>query len=417
MNGKTEVKNYIKPSRALAIIIFFIISDIICENFMVIVNDGQKHFIATLLLFVFLFFQIFFSPIQAGISDSGRKKGLIISLSISMISVISIYLNINQTLPFVLVLFIATGLKGIWGNTLPISWAAIADTQSENNRGSYALASGAYAVSYLILIVLYNYSISQTILSYSVLALLIISLLLAIFRFRDLEDLKIEKDLEIEEAKNRLKGIKKHALVFWIVFKKEKFKILNSIKDRATRQALLAYLLWSISIYSILVSQIDLRGASFKSNHIAMAMMIGYLIGVAILKLKSVNLASDSKIIKLGYYISFFSLIPFFLAFPFISDITILLGLCYFLHALGNSFLSPAFLSFMSKENPKHEQGKILGLIESADTLAFMTSIVFVMIYNYFQLSLLTLICFSFLSFAFSFIYYKRFKIQSQQTL
>jgi len=235
--------------------------------------------------------------------------------------------------------------------------------------------------------------------------------LLAIFRFKDLEDLKIETDPEIEDIKNISKGLRKYFAVFLIVLKKEKLKILNSIKHKPTRQALIAYLLWSISIYSILVSQIDLRSASLKSNHIAMAMMIGYLMGITILKLKFVNRASDSAVIKWGYFISFFSLIPYFLLFPFINNVTILLGVCYYIHALGNSFLSPAFLAFLSKENPKHEQGKILGLIESADTSAFMISLIFVMIYNYFQFPLAILICFSFFSFSLSFIYYNRFKI------
>lgn len=283
MNYKSRQINHKKSIRALIIIIFFIVTDILCENFIVIINDGQGRFVSTVLLFTFLFFQIFFSPIQAGFSDLGRRRGLIISLIISIISMACIYLYIKKALPFVLMLIIATGLKGIWGNTLPISWAAIADTQSENNRGSYALASGAYAASYLILIFLNNYSISQSALAYFIFAILILSLLLAIFRLKDPEDLSIEKDSEIEGDKNASKGIVKYVIAFFVVLKKEKIKITNSLKSIPTRQALFAYLLWSISIYSILISQIDLRSASLKSNHIAMAMMIGYLTGVAIL--------------------------------------------------------------------------------------------------------------------------------------
>lgn len=130
---------------------------------------------------------------------------------------------------------------------------------------------------------------------------------------------------------------------------------------------------------------------------------------MSVLKLKIVSHVRDAGIIKWGYFISFFSLVPYFLTFRFIDNITPLLGTCYYLHALGNSFLSPAFLALLSKENPKHEQGKILGLIESADSMAFMLSLIFVMIYNYFQFRLPILVGFSFLSFALSFIYYKRF--------
>jgi hypothetical protein len=306
-------------------------------------------------------------------------------------------------------LFIAVSIKGIWGNTVALSWAAIADTQNKNYRGSYALASGIYAVSYLILITLRKYSISSPVALYSTMFVLIIPLLLGIFKFKDNEDKTVEKDLDVEKIKSSHSFLK-YFIIFKIRLIKEKTKIFFHLKNKLNLQALFAYLLWSISMYSILISQIDLRRNTEVNNNIAMAMMIGYLTGVAILKTPFVKVVRDSTIVKWGYFISFFSLIPYFLVSPFIIESGFLLGICYYLHALGNSFLSPVLLTILSKENPHHEQGKILGLVESSDSIAFLIGLIAVMIYNHFEMPLFVLVAFSFLSFAISWVFYTRFK-------
>ncbi|MDN3504492.1 MAG: hypothetical protein P0S95_02815 [Rhabdochlamydiaceae bacterium] len=163
-------------------------------------------------------------------------------------------------------------------------------------------------------------------------------------------------------------------------------------------------------MYSILISQIDLRRESTAIGYVPVMMMIGYIVGVLILRLKRVIPIPDEIIFKWGYFISFFSLFPYFLGCFFFENIGVLLGLCYFLHAIGNSFLSPALLTMLSKEKPHHEQGKILGLVESFDSIAFLFSVGVVMVFNYLQFPIVVLVLFSFVSFAISLVYYSRFQ-------
>lgn len=50
------------------------------------------------------------------------------------------------------IIILASLLKGVAGNTLPLALAGIADTQDKNYRFSFALSSGTYAIAYLLLI-------------------------------------------------------------------------------------------------------------------------------------------------------------------------------------------------------------------------------------------------------------------------
>lgn len=391
----------------------FIFADIICENFIVIVNDQQSHAISTIFLLYLLLIQVLLSPIQAGFSDFGRKKALVISNSISLLSLIFIYLFLESNFLYLSLLFVAINVKGFWGNTIGISWGAIGDTQDKNYRAAYALGTGVYAVAYLILISLRNFTISNSVLFISTSFILLTALLLCIFIFKDPEDKTVQKDPEIEEAKRSLTGIRKYLKIFLLILAKEKKKVALEIKNKKARQALCAYLLWEVSMYSILISQIDLAKGNSVNNLIPAMMMIGYLIGVVILRQKWVFRFRDSTILKWGYYISFFSLAPYLLLFLFIKNLDLVLGICYCFHALGNSFLSPTLLTVLSKERAHHEQGKMLGLVESADTIAFMLAYGFDNIYISLHLPLIYLVSFSFLTFSLSFVYYNRFKEQT----
>lgn len=396
---------------ALIVILAFIFSDILCENFIIIINNQQEYTTAILLLFSFMGLQILFSPIQAAFSDLGRKNALVISITFSLLSLLIIYLFLTNLFPYLIILFFAVLMKGTWGNTIALSWAAIADTQDKNYRPSYALSSGVYAVSYLILICLHDLTVNKYVLFFSTAIILFIAYILCIIAFKDSEDKTVKKNEEIDRVRNSSRGLTKYFRIFFATFNSEKQEIITEVKKKPTMKALLAYLLWSISMYSILISQIDLHRGDDVRTHIAIAMMIGYLSGVVILRLKQVKSIGDNIIMKWGYLISFFSLIPYFIAYPFFGNDNCILGICYFLHALGNAFLSPALLTIVTKEKPHHKRGKILGLVDSSDTIAFLLALVFVMIYNQQQLSLIYLVSFSFISFSISWIYYSRFQI------
>ena len=381
-----------KSGQYLSIILLFITSDIICDNFIFRSFNKQSQTFEFLLFLSLLLLQIFASPIQSGLSDFySRKKSLIISLSSSLISLIlvSFYDQKIFAIPFLLI--IITLFKGCLGNTIPLSWAAIADTQDKNFRFSFGLSTAAFAVGYLILVFSNKY-LNEKEANFYVIALFILLIYLCFFHFRDIKDINHKR------------------IKFSDVF--EEFKtIYHEILKINTRNALVAFLLWEVSLYSILLLYIDFDISEFSST--AIGMMCGYLVGVLILKFSTKIV--DTRMIRIGYYTSVFSLIPFLVLFPFFESTKhSLLVISYFFHTMGNAFLCPTLFAILSKEREPHQQGKIYGLIESTDTLAFLLASVTVMLYQFYKIDLMYIILFSFVTIAISWLPYIRFEAKKQ---
>ena len=382
----------------LLIISLFVYSDILCENVIIILNDRQPHLIATALLFGFLVLQILFASIQSGLSDFfGRKKSLILSFSVSVFSLLCAYIYTHLQVFFGLFLILALASKALWGNTIPISFAAISDTQGKNYRRSFALASSTYSFAFITLIIINSFTIDNNTLMLVPALILLVSLITCVYAFKDDSDKTAHIPKNVDFIHHTDRNIFSKLCKLGI---REISLLTKEISRPLTRSGLLAYLLWEISMYSIIISQIDLSPG--PSQDTTLAMMIGYLVGVFILQTKRCNKISDRKMINLGYYLSFFSLIPYFFLMSFMQSQRLLIGACYTLHALGNAFLSPTILSILAKNRSTHDQGKILGLAESADTAAFLLSTIFVMLYTYYQWPIPILVSFSLISFSIS---------------
>lgn len=389
----------------LMVLVLFVYADVVCENFIVIINDLQQAMTATALLIGFVILQIFFAPIQSGFSDFyGRRKSLIISLAISFIAIFFSLASTQFTYFAMIFLVVANGIKGVWGNTTPISLAAIADTQDSNQRGAFALASGMFALAYITLVIINFFSLNSLVLIYSVGVILLISLILSWFKFRDPEDdtAKLPYEKGIHTVSRLFPSLLK-------IGKKEVHLIRRELQRPLTRAALGAYILWEISMYAILVSQVDFNHGNSKL--FVLVMMGGYLFGVGLLWHPRYKKIKDSNILKAGFLFAFFSLVPYFLLFKFFNNENFLLGFVYALHALGNAFLSPATFSILVKNRSAHEQGKILGLVDSADMIAFLVAIFFVIIYVKLNIPLFYLILFSFLIFSVSWIFFGKLKL------
>jgi hypothetical protein len=136
--------------------------------------------------------------------------------------------------------------------------------------------------------------------------------------------------------------------------------------------------------------------------------MVGYLCGT--ISMKFLSQIPDSKMVRIGYTISVFSLIPYFAFSNFIKNVDALLAICYFFHAVGNSYLSPTLLSIISKNRKEHERGKIYGLAESYDTIAFLISGIIILTSRQLKLDIFFLVCVSFLAVLISWIPYSRFE-------
>jgi MFS family permease len=396
-------KRVLKSNFYLPLLLLFILADILCDNSIFRAINKESP-ITQLSIFIGIsLLQTIAAPIQAGLSDSYcRKISLIIALAFSLLALIFQYVGTFETFFFFPLVIIMVLSKGVFGNTIPLAWAAIADTQEKNVRFSFALSTGAFAAAYLLLIFANKlFSIRQSafimILYFSALILLC-----ALF-FKDIRDHKIhEQKIPTDSSTSNKSKIKLLNFIYCDIK-----LILNELKYQHTRNALLAFLLWEISLYSILLLYVDFELSEFSI--IAIGMVCGYLFGVLVLKF--CDRISDNLIIKIGYNISAISLVPFFIVYMFSSTPNFtLLSACYFLHMMGNAFLSATLFSILAKERKPHEQGKIYGLIESVDTVAFLVSSIAAIAYNASHINLIYIIAFSFLAVSISWFPYAKFE-------
>jgi MFS family permease len=390
------VKRHSRQNKFLALILLFVAFDVICDNY-IAGSFSNESTIREFCLFVgLLFLQIIFSPIQAGVSDFyGRKISLIVSIFFSLLSLIFVYLYDLHLLAYLPLILLINFSKGILGNTVPISWAAIGDMGSTggNLRFSFALTTASYAVGYLVLIFLKKF-LSDT----SATLLLIISFIFVLFlcfkHFFDLKDAKFQD----------IRKLKKYTFISF--FCNEILLIVKDIRNRSNQMIFLAWILWEISIYIIIAYYADF--SNYKSSFIQVLMMVGYLCGT--FSIKFLSKIPDSKMIRIGYAISVISLLPYFSLFYFVKSIDIVLAICYFFHAIGNAFLSPTMLSIISKNRKEHERGKIYGLAESGDTIAFLISGIMIITLKYLKLDIFFLVCISFIAVFISWLPYRNFE-------
>jgi hypothetical protein len=286
--------------------------------------------------------------------------------------------------------------KGIFGNTLPIAWASVGDMEVRNFRFSFALAIASYAIGYLVLIFL-NKFLTKEIAALLLVLSFVFVLFFCIRFFNDLKDI-------------RFRDIRRLETPFFEYFFTEISLIVKDIRNKSIQLFLIAWVLWSISIYTILLLYADFL--SYESSVIVIIMMVGYLVGT--LFMKFLSRIDDIRMIRIGYKLSVLSLIPYFVLILFFDHIYPVFLFCYFFHAIGNAFLSPTMFSIISKTRKEHTKGKLYGLIESADTIAFLISGIVILIYRHYNFDLFWLVSFSFLTVLIAWIPYRRFERKQQ---
>jgi hypothetical protein len=181
--------------------------------------------------------------------------------------------------------------------------------------------------------------------------------------------------------------------------------VVRDLAKQRIRLIMLAFCLWEISLYSILVLYADFLDG--KSSIVPIAMMVGYLCGTYLVKF--CDRFDDHYMIKIGYNISVFSILPFFIFYHFLENVNYILAACGFVHAIGNAILSPTLLSILSKEKGVHERGKIYGLAESADTLAFLIASIVIMTLKNSSLVVLYVVLFSLITMIVSWFPYRKY--------
>ncbi|QVL55797.1 MAG: MFS transporter [Simkaniaceae bacterium] len=378
-----------RPNFYLFYILLFIYGDIACENYIFRTYSSLIPSTEFVLFIGMLLLQVIAAPIQAAFSDLYcRKKSLVISLSASLIAMFFLLLFNLKILFFVPLIFCLSFVKGAFGNTIPLSLAAIADTQDKNYRFSFGLSTLAYTLAYLMMIFAVLFLKEKTAIAI-ILGFYVIIVFIAIKFFKDIRD----KDIHVST----------HSSVYALV-KREIGLVFGDLKKSFFQNAITAFLLWEISVYCVLLLYVDFNKVDFRL--ISVTMMLGY--GLGILILKFFGEISDKMMSRIGFLLGSVSLIPFYFHFAFHENPNFsLLAGCYFFHSVGMAILPPTLFAMLAKGAKQHEQGRLYGIIESVDTIAFLFSSIAVMIFDFAKLHLAYIISLSFLTIALSWVPFK----------
>lgn len=381
---------------SISLIVIFIIFDVVCDNIILINFNKETSYLEIALFIGLLCLQIIASPIQAGLSDIyGRKKGLIVSLSATLLSLIILFLHSSRLLPYFLILILTSLVKGLFGNTIPIVWSAIGDTDNKNERFFFAISEAGYAFGYLLLL-LFSKKLTD---STWLILLSLISPILIYFcnkKFKDIKDDECQQHSSFYEC-----AINEPRL------------IINDLQNRSLRLLSYSFTLWEISLYCILILYTDFN--NLGSSYVGASMMFGYIIGS--FTMKFTTRTSNNTMIKIGYIISLLSLVPYVVTSMLFKDIYYLLVIGYFFHAIGNAILCPTLLSLVSNGVEPRQKGKRFGILESFDTFAFLGSSIVIMFYKKFDLKIIYIVVFSFLTMVASLIPYITFTKLGTKTI
>lgn len=378
-----ELKNQRKWTNSLNM--SFIVLDVVCDN-IIIKNLDEEVSSGRLLLYVLFFiFQILAAPIQTGVSDIiGRKKSLVVTLTVTFVSLVFMSIgNLNLLPIFVLILFTVT-VKGVMGNTVPIVWSTIADIDHENERGFFAISEAFYAIGFLSTLGLIVF-LTNTTLIYFLLVAFILAIFLCFKCFKDIKDL--------DDQNNKI--------TFSTVFIQEPRAILDLLKEKPLQALTYSFLFLEVSLYSILIHYTDFAS---HGKFIVVSMMIGYLLGSAILY--QCSKYNNHLLLRWGFIISTFSLVPYIVLSSLNLGDFYLLVVCYFIHTIGNAILSPTFLSEIGKGVESHKKGRRLGLMDSMDAIALAFATIVVVLLQRFNLSIFPLVIFSFITMILGWIFY-----------
>ena len=373
-----------RKSSVLFLIFYFIMMDEICNNSLINIFENNKH--SLILIFSFLIIQALAAPIQAGYSDLYcRKKSLIFSLSLSIISLTFALFYVTQWSISWVIISMMILIKSFLGNTLPIAWASLADAKMKDFRFSVGFATIGMAGGYLVLSLIQKAFSPSSSIIFSII-LILLGVLLCMRFFIDI------RGKSKQSPQNNT--IQKEVVVIFTDF----------LLCKRFRRALIVFMLWELSFYCVFILDVDMHIKAF--DNLSLTMILGWILGVMILKFIK---ASDTSLIKIGFHLSIWSLISLLIfRFLFSESKYILLSL-YFIYSIGCGLLVPSLFSILSKERKGNEQGKIYGLIDSIDTIAFLLAAILGIGYNSFNLKPNFIYILSFLTLLISVQYYVLF--------
>ncbi|MCH9634045.1 MAG: hypothetical protein S4CHLAM7_07830 [Chlamydiae bacterium] len=403
MNSNKKNSVY-KKNISNTLIIVFISFDIIFFNMILGLFNKATHS-GPLLLFVgFLTVSILASPIQAGFSDYlGRKKSLIISISVTLICLFILLFINSSSLPLFTILATIALLKGLFGNTIPIAWGAIGDIDRKNERFFFAISEAAYAIGFL-LILLFNLVLSSNSLIFILILAFVVQIYFCVKYFIDPKDFdknkyEGEEDKNLDNKKNREK--EEHFIKH---LAREPKLIFQDLKKRTLRLICLSFIFLEISLYIILILYTDFPGLN---SLVPILMMAGYLLGSGMMKF--CKKISNKDMIRFGFILSVFPLLIYVILYLIFKDNTYILISSYFIHSIGNAILSPTILAEIGTGLKPHQKGKRYGLLDSSDAIALLAASLLIIEYQKYHITIIYMVIFSLLMITSGWIIYHKY--------
>ncbi len=307
--------------------------------------------------------QIFFAIFQSSISDLYcRKKMLVISILFTLVSLFLFKeaMNLGSTV----LLNIAIWTLGTVGNVVPIAWAGIADiSEKREMRFKLSLSILSIAVgAYLTLIIEPQYSF-KALFYWNLLVL--VSVLCTSFFFQDLRaDKKNGKINPWKSFIHEMKGLK-------LILSKS-----------FNRWAFLAFFFSEVAYYQIFFRVETLHNDPMLNNAVPYAVAGGYTVGSFIVKIIHTK---GREVVSYGLIFLFLTIL-FTVVLSVLGALNIIIfAILFTLLNIGVAIFTPSLFALISPINEPHEQGKIFGLLDSAES--FATILAYVLVFSLSQIA------------------------------
>ncbi|NGX63547.1 MAG: hypothetical protein KR126chlam6_00959 [Candidatus Anoxychlamydiales bacterium] len=292
----------------------------------------------------------FCSPIQGGLSDYYcRKKGLIFALMINLISSMFFVFWLIWNKPVYIITYIV--MVGMAGNVIPVAISAFKDITRKfmNFRFFVAIALFYYFLGDFSPVVSRYLISAKTILEISF-VILVISIILIFLLFKDVKDRDIPEKISL---KVQLKYI-----------------YHNLITHKYILVGLLGSFFFQFSFFQVAFRTEAFKG--FLTPLVPIEMISGSLLAILFLKFSKI---SDEKI-----FVST-------LIFVFVVFLALLIGaligitnesysiILLVLFGINYTLVYSTLYSLFIRKRHHHDHGKIFGLLESIDAIAYVFAI------------------------------------------